>query len=59
MSIPKNVARQLIGLSQLALSNMEIGELLNAKCSLLRLAAIIRVETDQADEIEKWRPVGI
>ena len=33
---------------------MEIGRLLDAKCNLLRMAAIITVETDRGEEVEKW-----
>jgi hypothetical protein len=53
--IPKQLAVQLLNISQAVLSNMESGKLLDAKCSLLRMAAIISVETDRTEEIEKWR----
>jgi hypothetical protein len=59
MSIPKAVAHQLIGLSQLALSAMETGKLLDAKCTLLRLAAVVTVETDRSDEVERWKAAGM
>lgn len=55
MAIPKSLSHTLLNLSQLILSRMEQGEMLDAKCSLLRMAAIITVETDRSDEVEKWR----
>lgn len=55
MSIPKALSAQLLNLSQAVLSNMEFGRLLDAKCSLLRLSAIISVETDRSDEVERWK----
>jgi len=58
MSIPRVLAQRLLNLSQVVLSNMESGKLLDAKCSLLRMSAIISVETDRSDEIEKWRVAG-
>ena len=54
MCISKPVAHKLLNLSQAVLSNMEHGRHLDAKCSLLRMAAIITVETDRTDEIEKF-----
>lgn len=58
MSIPKVLAVQLLNISQAVLSNLEVGRLLDAKCSLLRMSAIISVETDRGDEVEKWKVAG-
>lgn len=54
MCIPKALAQKLLGLSQLILSNIEIGHNLDAKFAVLRMAAIISVETDRSDEIERY-----
>ena len=58
MSIPRALAVQLLNISQAVLSNLEVGKLLDAKCSLLRMSAIITVETDRSDEVEKWKVAG-
>ncbi len=52
MSISKDVAHTLLNLSQVALSNLEFGRTLDAKFSLIRMAAIITVETDRS--LEDW-----
>jgi hypothetical protein len=56
--IPRDVAHTLLNIAQAVLLNMETGKLLDAKCSLLRMTAIISVETDRSDEVEKWRVAG-
>ena len=56
--IPRDVAHTLLNIAQTVLLNMETGKLLDAKCSLLRMTAIISVETDRSDEVEKWRVAG-
>jgi len=53
--ISKSVSASLLNLSQCVLSNIELGRILDAKCSLIRMAAIITVETDRSDEVERWR----
>ena len=55
MSIPRGLAVQLLNISQVVLSNLETGHLLDAKCGLLRMAAIIDVETDRSEEVERWK----
>jgi hypothetical protein len=56
--IPRDVAHTLLNIAQAVLLNIETGKLLDAKCSLLRMTAIISVETDRSDEVEKWRVAG-
>jgi hypothetical protein len=53
------VGHKLLDLSQCVLSNMESGKLLDAKCSLLRLAAIVTVEMALAEEVERWKAAGM
>lgn len=55
MSIPKILAHKLLDITQVVLSNIETGNELGAKCGVLRLSAMISVETDHSDELEKWR----
>lgn len=55
MSIPKALAHNLLNIAQVVLSSVEMGNALDAKCGLLRLSAIISVETDRSEELEKWK----
>ena len=52
--IPKVLSHQLLNLSQVVLSNMEFGRMPDAKRSLLRMAAMISVETDRSEEVERY-----
>lgn len=55
MSIPKAIAIQLLNISQVILSNIEMGHKTEAIFGCLGMASIIDAETDRSDEVEKWR----
>lgn len=59
MSIPRALAVQLLNISQVVLSSIEGEQWLDAKCGLLRMAAIIDVETDRSQEVERWKAVSV
>jgi hypothetical protein len=54
MSISRDVSHRLLELSQVVLSNIEIGRTVEAKTATLRLSALIALETDRSDQLEKY-----
>jgi len=52
--ISQKLAVKLLNMSQTVLSNLEMGKTFEAKCKLLQMSAIIAVETDRNQEIQKW-----
>lgn len=47
MCISKPIAHKLISMAQVVLSNMETGKITDAKLGLLRMSALISVESDR------------
>jgi len=51
MRIPRPIARKLLGLTQVVLSKIELGQERDAKIAVIKLAAEISIYTDQRPEL--------